>query len=299
MTPRTLHNPHAIPRDLWPYPHFVGWRYVENGGKKPEKRPINPKTLGGASSQWPNSWTGIHTAVDTYQRTPWLSGLGFMLTERDPFAMVDLDHCLLDGQLSPLASEVVRALPTYWEVSPGGDGLRGLVSCTGALPANRKTGSIEFYSAHRYCTLTGRIWGEAKPLARVSNLDAILQRWLGEKPRDPQFFCQGTRQEPPADDAELWQRIFARNRLAYQLFHGHLVGTVHSEGKDGGPDTSRAVILLLNSLAYWTEGDVGRMARMIRQAHLDQRKFDERRGSGTWLDYQIADACAYTAGRRA
>jgi hypothetical protein len=42
------------------------------------------------------------------------------------------------------------------------------------------------------------------------------------------------------------------------------------------------------------------MARMIRQCtRLDQSKFDLRRGDGTWLDYQVADACAFVgrAGR--
>jgi putative DNA primase/helicase len=298
MTPRTLHNPNAIPHDLRSYPHFVNWFYEENGDKKPKKRPVNPKTLGGASSQWPNTWAGLHTTVDTYQRYSWLNGLGFMLTERDPFVMIDLDHCLMNGQLSPLATEVVNALPTYWEISPSGGGLRALVCCIDALPKNRKISSLELYSTNRYCTLTGNVWGEPQPIARVSNLDTIMQRWLGDKKERPTGFCEEMHYESPADDAELWQRIFAKNRLAYELFHGNLVGNVYGAAKDGGPDISRAVLLLLNSLAYWTNGDAVRMARMIRQVRFDQHKFDERRGNRTWLDYQIADAIAYTAGRR-
>ncbi|RIK26714.1 MAG: hypothetical protein DCC55_39810 [Chloroflexi bacterium] len=298
MTPRTLHSPNAIPRDLWPYTQFVSWRYKDVGRKKPAKLPVNPRTLGGAGVEWPNTWAGIHTAVDAYQRHSWLAGIGFVLTPADPFAMLDLDGCIIDGRLSPLAAEVVGTLRTYTEVSPSGQGLRLLVSCAGALPTNRKTDTLELYGAGRYCTLTGDPWGELLPIAQVQNLDAIMGKWLDAPGERPTVFCHGARQEPPADDAELWQRICAANQLASQLYRGDLSG-VHGKSKDGGPDVSRAVILLLNCLAIWTGGDAGRMARMIRQTRLDQGRFDERRGAGSWLEYQIADAIKYTAGRRA
>jgi hypothetical protein len=86
-------------------------------------------------------------------------------------------------------------------------------------------------------------------------------------------------------------RIFEANRLAYRIARGDM-----SQVRDG--DHSRAVILLLNSLAYWTKGDAARMARMIRQTKIDQSKFDSLRGDGTWLDWQIADAVAYVRGEK-
>lgn len=298
MTPRTLQDPNAIPQELFPRRQFVCWQSVPDPkGGKDQKQPINPKTRGGAGYKWPNTWADIYTATATYLAYTHLSGIGFMLTENDAYANVDVDNCLIDGEASPLALQVANLLHTYAEISPSGRGLRFIIRCW-PLPGNHaQPNSIELYSRQKFATLTGRVWRERLPIAQVDNVVELLKPFLGERKRthsDPPVFFEGTR--PDADDNALWQRIFAKNQLAYKLFHGDLSG-VHGQGKHGGPDGSRAVILLLNSLAFWTNGDAARMATMIRQTQLDKTRWDDKRGNGTWLDYQIADACQYMGGK--
>lgn len=293
--PRTLVDPNRIPIALQGYFRFVGWKYVQRPGQaKPDKIPVNCETLGNAGVNWPNTWTDINTAVRTYRYNQHLSGIGYVLTSNDLFTMIDVDGCLIDGQLSALASEIISRLDTYAELSPSGRGLRLFVECP-QQPTMKKP-EVEIYSTGRWATLTGNVLHD-KPIARVDNLDWLIQRFNAtparagaSAPETHTPFSSRHSQRPPADDHKLWQRIFTHNNLAYQLYNGNVSAAY-------GGDESRAVILLLNTLALWTKGDEARMDRMIRQSSLNSAKFDRKTGDTTWLKLNIANAINYMAGR--
>lgn len=292
MTRRTLLNPKTTPKEFWTYKQFVDWHYVDRGKPKLDKVPINPRTLANAGSTWPNTWTDIRTAVTAYLVNEWLAGIGFVLTKHDPYVMIDLDNCLIDGNLSPFASEIVERIPTYWEYSPSLKGLRGFVYCE-EQPEALKRDAIEIYSQERFATLTGNIFMEQRPIARIASLKWLTDRFVtqdkgtqGEKTHS--FLSQGA--TAPQDDQELWQRIFAVNNLAKELYNGNMSIV-------NGQDPSRAVILLLNSLAKWTKGDTARMRRMMEQTALDKTKWKENRKGQDWLTGRINDAINYMGGR--
>lgn len=294
MNARTLINPNAIPRELWPYKQFVCWRYRDRGpDKKPDKVPVNCHTLGNAGVNWPNTWFDIYTSVAVYAANPGLAGIGFVLTNHDPYVMVDIDHCLSDGALSPFASEIVDRLNTYTENSPSGHGLRLFVHCE-QQPHALKRDEIEIYSKQRWATLTGNVL-HARPIARVDNLDWLLDRFPAPTEQQQQTHTFFSQVAPISqDDAGLWERMFHFNRLAKPLFDGD---TSVVRGNPNESPNSRAVILLLNALAKWTGGDAGRMRNMMAQTRLDKTKWGERRGGSDWLDYQIDNAIKYMGGR--
>lgn len=287
---RTLVNPRAIPRELRQYRQFVCWKYVQTGKPKPDKIPVNPKTLGNAGTGWPNSWADLRTAAQVYKDNPHLlSGIGFVLTQHDPFTMIDLDGCLFGGEPNPLANEVLGTLNTYAEISPSGRGLRLFVRCR--TPHTLKTPAVEIYSSQRFATLTGHVFADLLvpdlPIAAVDNLTWLIDLVTPVKKNagSPTLYPHSC---SSPDDDHLWAQIFDRNRLAYELARGNL------ESARG--DFSRAVTLLLNALAAATGCDAARMARLIRQTALDQTKFDRPCGAVTWLDYQIQNAINFTCG---
>jgi primase-polymerase (primpol)-like protein len=48
--------PGRIPVPLLHHPQWVCWRYVHRGeGRKPDKQPVNPRTLGNAGVHWANT----------------------------------------------------------------------------------------------------------------------------------------------------------------------------------------------------------------------------------------------------
>ncbi len=290
---RTLLNPNAIPRELWNGRWFVCWKYVDRGKSKPDKVPINPrKPKSNAGATWSNTWADFPTTVECYKANPDLSGIGYVLTERDPYTMIDMDNCVHNGLLNDFAQNIVDRLGTYTEYSPSGRGLRLLVRDDAQPPALKRP-EVEVYSTQRFATLTGNTLHNA-PIARAD------LRWLYNQfaptqstaNSDPHSSSCAERVAPSGDDAALWDYIFKVNPMAEPIYNGDLFNV-------RGGDQSRAVLLLLNSLALWTKGDAGRMARMIRQTHLDQTKFEAKRGGRTWLDVQIQDAISYMAGRGA
>lgn len=288
MNERTLIDPNNTPRELWRFSQFVCWRYGEpKPGRKPPKIPVNPKTLANGGVSWPNTWSDIRTAVATYKTNEWIAGVGFVLTEHDPYTMIDLDNCLIDGKLTPFAANIVDRFDTYTELSPSGRGLRLFVQCE-QQPSAIKQPAIELYSTERFATLTGNVL-HPRPIAQVAELDWLIElakpTVMPPTKRETAFSSRGVCPAPD-DDQELWQRIFKHNHFAHELFLGHLDAMKRA-------DHSVAVSLLLNSLALWTQADAGRMARMIRQTALDQTKFDQKRGQWTWLDARINGAIEY------
>src|SRR5690242_18965373 len=99
-----------IPHELVAWPQWVCWRYVERGqGRKPDKQPVNPRTLHNAGVHWPNTWTRFETASQMYvaHRKHGIQGIGFMLTLNDPYVAVDLDSCIQANGLTEAASAII------------------------------------------------------------------------------------------------------------------------------------------------------------------------------------------------
>ena len=49
-------QPEHIPPELMPHPQWVCWRYVDRGeGRKPDKQPVNPRSLANAGVHWANT----------------------------------------------------------------------------------------------------------------------------------------------------------------------------------------------------------------------------------------------------
>ena len=89
-----------------------------------------------------------------------MSGVGFVFTEDDPYAGIDIDKCRNSetGEIDQWARKIVDALDSYTEISPSGTGLHIFVKATLPGPNNRK-GPLEMYESGRYFTLTGEHLG--------------------------------------------------------------------------------------------------------------------------------------------
>lgn len=125
-----------------------------------------------ASSTNPSTWCDFDTAAASQIG----AGFGFVLTNADRIACVDIDHCLDGrGRLKPWAQEILAGVPdTYMEVSPSGDGLHvwGMADIT----KGRRAGGVEVYGTGRYITVTARRWRKS-----VTTF-ADLNEWIGTLP---------------------------------------------------------------------------------------------------------------------
>jgi len=148
--------------------------YANRAAKKGPKLPVEmtsqarfvrytsrkvPRTVEGssASSTDARTWSTYDAAADSRVG----EGVGFVLG--GGIGCIDLDHCLVDGELAPWAADIVAANPgTYVEVSRSGEGLHlfGLLA-EGPGRLVRDGRSIEVYSTGRYIALTGHTYRNA------------------------------------------------------------------------------------------------------------------------------------------
>ena len=139
----------------------------QTGEVKLNKIPIDPQTLRNADTTDPTTWgtfeqcvTALPVALEEWEQDHPSAyrggGIGFVFTADDPYAGVDLDHCVDPdtGAIADWAQAHIDALASYTEVTPSGTGLHTLVQ--GSLPPKgRKKGAVEMYGYARFFTMTG------------------------------------------------------------------------------------------------------------------------------------------------
>lgn len=198
------------------------------------------------------------------------TGLGFVLTERDPYVFIDLDDASTKFQGDKLASviafqnEVFRRFgASYSEYSPSGKGLHIIVK--GAVPSGKRRDAVEVYSSLRYMTMTGNAYqGQPRPILEANTADL---QWLweslggAEANATPQF--EGTTDEIEPDDVIIKRGYNADNGVKFAaLWEGRW--------QEIYPSQSEADFALIDMLAYYTTS-VFQIARLFRSSALGQR----------------------------
>jgi len=177
-------KPDGVPEVMKLRRQWVCWQLQFENGKW-KKVPVDPKTGRFASPTDPSSWGTFAEAWKYYQwhKKQGIGGVGFVFTETDPFAGVDLDKCRdpETGVIQPWALEIVERLNSYTEISPSGKGLHIIVF--GVLPpGQRKVGDVEMYDGRHYFTITGQRLGNSTGKlveSRPKELHLVHARFLG------------------------------------------------------------------------------------------------------------------------
>jgi putative DNA primase/helicase len=82
-----------VPNDLASLPQWVAWSGTIGNNGKTVKIPINPRSGKPAKTNDRETW-GTFDAALSYCRQHNLPGVGFVFSETDEFAGIDLDHCI-------------------------------------------------------------------------------------------------------------------------------------------------------------------------------------------------------------
>lgn len=206
-----------IPGELRACPQWVVWRYEHRDGTdKPTKVPYDPNSGRKASVTDPTTWATVEDAGSALQSGGW-DGVGFVFSENDPFAGVDLD--VPEGGLpNEFQRHTLGKLDSYAEYSPSGRGLHIIVR--GAVPAGRNNSDIgiEVYSSRHFFTFTGNVFGEAKAIAERNGLLNELWTEIGGYRDTPSGEINDPSPAPQISDEDLVARIREgqANRLNYE-----------------------------------------------------------------------------------
>jgi hypothetical protein len=257
--PTSTDNP-GIPSELRAIDQWLAYRTVVKPNGKVNKPPINARTGEPGSSTDPRTWSSYDVAVTS---SP--VGAGFVLTPDDPYFAIDLDSCVNveTGAIEPWAQAVIDRIPTYWEVSYSGTGLRAIGR--GVLPGDRnRTGDIETYDASRYVIMTGRtLVGHTT----IRNCQASLTTWYREIFPPEALRPDSQPVSLNLDDNDIVTRLRSQRRgVASCLLDGDLCGK---------SSPSEARFALANCVCFYT-GDVDQVARILLASPLWSEKDSDR-----------------------
>jgi putative DNA primase/helicase len=264
----------AIPKELKVREQWVVWRWDRRNGKwtKP------PYQLNGrpAKSNDPTTWVSFEAAIKTFESGNF-DGVGFVLTENDPYAMADLDHCLDSaGNVKAWAADIVGQLSSYTERTPSGEGLRVIVKAI--LPTGGRKrgmgsgGGVELYDRLRYMTMTGiHLAGTPEIIEeRQKKMAQLHERLFGRAScGDHAATDAGSGNAGFADSELLAKARAAKNGEKFRALYDHADVSTY-------PSASEADLALCGILAFWTGGDPDRIDTLFRRSALFRReKWDE------------------------
>jgi len=257
-----------IPTLLRELPFWVGWKLEEREGKL-TKPPYQLDGETKASTTDPDTWCSFPEALAAAEGGA-VAGVGFVFPSDSIFVGIDLDKVRHPdtGEIAPYYLELVRSIPTYWEVSPSGTGLHGILK--GSLPEGwrRKTHlGIEMYQTGRYFTMTGERIDGARP--EIERCDQALERF---------------RHQVDLDEACL-KRCMPISKFK-RLFSGDIAGyPSHSEA-----DQAFANIVALHT----TDQDrTAQVHRIMRLSKLYRPKWNELHGRGTYGAMTVEKALSW------
>lgn len=150
-----------IPLDLKMIPRWVLWRLVEVGEENNRRWSKLPVQSNGqsASSTNPATWTDFISVQHAYESNPnKFDGIGFVFTQADNLAGVDLDDCYSTtegGFINAAMQHIAEQVDGYMEVSPSGTGVKIFTRSTQFAAHTDHSIGFEAYSNGRFFTVTG------------------------------------------------------------------------------------------------------------------------------------------------
>ena len=164
-----------IPAELRELNQWVYWRYDKIDGRD-TKVPYCAKNKK-AKSNDSKTWLNFVGAMN--YKNIGMAGIGLVLTEADPYIVIDLDKCIDAGKPNKYSVDVMGIFMSYAEISPSGKGLHIVIK--GKLQKAISTKEIEVYSKGRYICFTGNLAWDYKIKDGQGGIDRIEKK-LGPKP---------------------------------------------------------------------------------------------------------------------
>jgi len=337
IDPRKI-QPENIPQELKSRKTWVNWFYYRRGkNQQITKPPIRFENgeLRFAQIDNPKHFVSYEEGLSHANEK---IGIGFVLTEPDPFVAIDVDHCFHNGELTQEAEEIVKLFNSYTEISPSGEGLRVFIKANEKPTAggNRK-GYFEQYSKDRYVTVTGNLTThEIKEIQfRDEELKTYISKFTSNKksmqekgnlqhassaennPQKKELLNLQTQESFPQQKNSIKGEDMKKNSnttapsSSVKLTDEQIIKKASKKSKfldlwtgaTSNPDESSNDFSLLLELAFWTGKDPQQMERLFRRSELMRPKWDEKRGDTTYGQRSIQRAIeeaktVYTGGMK-
>ncbi|GEM01933.1 protein of unknown function [Halolactibacillus halophilus] len=239
------------------------------------------------------TWTSYDKALNNFELGK-TNGIGFVLTDNDPFTCIDLDNCIQDGVITSEVKALVDTIDSYTEYSQSGNGLHIWVK--GKKPGTRSKNSkkgIEIYDNKRFIIMTGN-HVEGTPLEIIDRqdiLDYIYDSYFGTT-------SENVKPGPKMDSSD-------NSKLSSPKLSDQDVINIASKAKNGDHfkalysgeysaygSQSEADIALCNIIAFYTQ-DMEQIDRIFSSSGLYREKWD-REDYKTWTIQKAVNSLTTT-----
>lgn len=261
-----------IPHEMHFYRQWIVWRLEDQGGPKPTKVPYSPIVIGAkASVDKPGTWGTFNDAIAAHASGAF-SGIGFVLTDDDPYVFIDLDDTKGDEEGFARQQRIFSEIPSYAERSPSGNGLH--IIAKGKVDRGRKRSNIELYSNLRFMTMTGDVYRDA-PIIECNDAIMLLWHQLGGPAAIHQY--GGNAEQREDDGTVIGRALSALNGDKFKrLFEGDYATDYGDEGRSEGDQA------LVDIVAFYTQNRE-QIERIWMNCPLGQReKVQKRKDYRTW-----------------
>lgn len=250
---------------------YVSWVVWGRDGDRTKKEPYSPITGRLASAIDPSDWANYQQACE-YAEKYNFAGIGFVLSNNDPYAFIDLDDPNSDPDIIRAQEAIFKNFPSYAELSPSGRGLHIIIK--GHIPKGRRRNKIEIYSQARYMTMTGHPFRDTHILSCQEELIKLYESLGGEK--EEAQIIDGLEEEVDEDSAIFDIACDAKNGDKFlDLWRGDWQPYYDSQ--------SEADFALIDILAFYTRSR-SQITRMFLNSNLGRRDKAKRQD---YLDYML------------
>lgn len=295
-----------IPDSFKNYKQWVNWKIIEGA-----KIPVDGTSGYKINAHNVDNYLTFNDAFNRTINNPGI-GVGFVITDNDPFFLLDIDHALQDdGSWSPLAIELCSMFHgTYQEISISGEAIHiiGTTDTNIEHKCKNTVEKIELYTRKRFVAITGT--GAIGDPTTPVNIDIYKQ--MVETYFQPSYMVSDDsdwtiepdpRWHGPTDDEKLIRKMLNSNGSASSilcdnrptikdLWVANIKKLSLAYPHEGLPfDASSADQALLSHLAFWTGKNCERMERLFSKSKLVRDKWVKRE------DYRrrsILNACRLT-----
>lgn len=274
---------YSVPDEMRLFRSWCVWRYEDVDAPKPTKVPYCARNGRLASVTDPETWSTFDEAVNAALATNMYAGIGFILSDQDPYCFIDLDNpyerkadgtnkhenpqSILDRQL-----KVYAEFPSYAEHSPSGTGLHIIVR--GSVPTGRRRSAIEIYSSARYMTMTGDVYRNS-PIVDCGPVLQTLYEQMGSGNVASQFYSGNTEQKEP-DEVIIKRALDAANGDKFKKLYDGAWQELY-------PSQSEADFALVDIIAFYTQTNA-QIQRIFQNSSLGQRPKANRQD---YIDYML------------
>ncbi|QTB29065.1 phage/plasmid primase, P4 family [Lysinibacillus sphaericus] len=283
-----------IPDELKQYKNWILWRAIWNEQRKQyEKVPYQVNGKDKASVSEESTWSTFDVVIDAYEHGIG-DGVGYVLTDKDPYSCIDGDDIQDVDDLPELAQEIVKL--SYAEVSPSREGIHVWIKGFSHNSDKFKNKNIELgfelYDKKRFITFTGESLNTL-PINSGPEIESFINKIF--KREEPKQQLQPPQNKEGRGKAALPEADIIR--IARKSKKGEVISACMDGGwehyyrdQNGRPDQSSAVMGFCNELAFFTNCDYWMMDNIFRKSALMYDKWNRPQNSTTWGDEQLQKA---------